>query len=117
MSSLFQKTIKKGLKEAVQEYLQAPPASTLPCPEFPMDGLLPSSSSVQLEEGLHQMLDIVTAISEQALSDQGFQGSRKSAWKTTPGKTTIPKRWEREEDSAGNILFYYPEFFGLPLDS
>ena len=111
------KVIRKGLEEAVWEYLQALPVSTLPHPEFPMDGLLPSSSSIQIEEGLCQMSDIVTVMLEQALLDQGSQGFRKSAWKTTPGKIITPKRWEREEDSAGNILFYYPEFFGLPLDS
>ena len=59
-----QKVIEKGLQEVVQEYLQAPPVSTLPHPEFPTDGPLPSSSSVQPEEGLHQMSGIVTVMSE-----------------------------------------------------
>ena len=57
-----QKVIQKGLQGAIREYLQAPLASTLPCPEFPMGGLLPSTSSIWLEEGLRQM-------SDQALSE------------------------------------------------
>ena len=39
-------------------------------------------------------------------------------WKSTPVKTVTPKkRWEKEEDEAGNVLFYYPEFFNLLWDS
>ena len=94
------------------------PASTLPHLEFLIGGTLPSTSFVRLEEGLHQMLDVVTAMLDQALSDQGSQGSRKSTWTTTLARAVTPKkRWEKEEDKAGNILFYYPEFFDLLLDS
>ena len=102
-----------GLQDAVQEYLKAPPASMLPQPSFT------STSSVCLEEGLRQMSDVIMGMSDQALSDQGSQGSKKNTWKSlTPGGITTPKkRWEKEEDDAGNILFYYPEFFNLPLDS
>ena len=65
------------------------------------------------------MLDVITGMSDQALLDQGSQGSKKNAWKSLkPGGIATPKqRWEKEEDEAGNILFYYPEFFGLPVDS
>ena len=108
------RTIQKGLQGVIREYLQAPPVSTLPQLEFLM-GPLASSSSIQLETGLCQMLDIVTAMSDQALLDQESQGSRKNIWKTNPVKTITPKRWE-EEDAAGNVLFYYPEFFGLQTD-
>ena len=102
----------------IRDYLQALPVSTLPQLVFQMGGPLPSTSSVRLEEGLRQMLDIVMAMLDQALSDQGSQGSRMNVWKSTPVKTiTLKKRWEKEEDEAGNILFYYPEFFDLPLDS
>ena len=97
-----QKVIQKGLQGVIREYLQAPPVSTLPHPEFPMGGPLPSTSSIWLEEGLCQMLDIVTA-----MSDQGSQGSKRNTWKSTLAKTVTPKkRWEKEEDEAGNVLFY-----------
>ena len=106
-----------SLQDVVQEYLKAPLASTLPQPAFQMAGPLASSLSIWLEEGLRQMLDIITGMLDQASSDQGSQGSRKNAWKTTLAKTITPKkRWEKEEDEAGNILFYYPEFFDLPYD-
>ena len=101
-----------SLQDVVWGCLKAPPASTLPQPSFT------SSSSVHLEEGMHQMSEVITEMLNQALSDQGSQGSRKNIWKTTPARTVTPKkRWEKEEDKAGNILFYYPEFFDLPLDS
>ena len=64
------------------------------------------------------MSEVITVMLETALSDQGSQGSsKKNAWKTVNrGGTVTPKRWEKEEDEAGNILFFYPEFFGLPPD-
>ena len=64
-----------GLQEAVQEWKNAPPANTLPPPSFA------SSSSIRLEEGMCQMLEVVQGMSEMALSDQGSQGSNKSVWK------------------------------------
>ena len=78
------KMIRKGLQGAIREYLQAPPASTSPRPEFLTDGLVPSTSAVRLEKGLRQMSNVVSAMSNQALSDQGSQGSKKSSqtlWK------------------------------------
>ena len=51
------------------------------------------------------MLDVIMVMLDQALSDQGSQGSRKNVWKTTPAKTITPKkRWEKEEDEASNVL-------------
>ena len=93
----------------------APLASTLPCPEFPTAG---PSSSTQLETGLCQMSQVITAMLETALLDQGSQGeSKKNTWKTVnQGGTATPRRWEKEEDEVGNILFFYLEFFSLPPD-
>ena len=70
-----------GLQDAVQEYLKAPPANTLPPPSFAL------SLSVCLEEGMHQMSGIITGMSDQALSDQGSQGS-KDSWKNAWGKVS-----------------------------
>ena len=67
---------------------------------------------------MHRLLDVITGMSEQALSDQGSQGSKKNTWKSLKaGGTDTSKRWGKEEDEVGNVLFYYPQFFGLPLDS
>ena len=75
-----------GLQDAVQEYLKAPPANTLPQPLFT------STLSIHLEEGLRQTL-------KTALSDQDSQGSRKNAWRNLKlGGIATPKQWEREED-------------------
>ena len=52
-SSRNWRLIMTGLQDAVQEYLKAPPASTLPQSSFA------STSSIQLEEGLHRMSDII----------------------------------------------------------
>ena len=100
-----------GLQDAVQEYLKAPPVSMLPHPSFA------SSLSVHLEEGMHQMLEVVTEMLNQALSDQGSQDSKKNAWKSLKlGGTVTSRQWDREEDKNGNVLFYYPEFFDLPYN-
>ena len=65
-----------GLQDAVQEYLKAPPANTLPPPSFA------SSLSICLEEGMRQMLEVVMGMSETALSDQGSQENPvKNTWK------------------------------------
>ena len=62
--------------------------------------------------------EIFLTMSDQALSDQGSQGSRRNAWKSTLVKTVTPKkRWEKGEGKAGNVWFYYLEFFNLLLDS
>ena len=103
-----------SLQDAVQEYLKTPPVNMLPPPSFA------SSSSVRLEEGMRQMSENIKEMSDKVLSDQGSQGSKdskKNAWGKAPAKTVTPKkRWEKEEDENGNILFYYPEFFDLPYD-
>ena len=56
-----------GLQDAVQEWKNAPPVSTLPQPSFA------SSSSVRLEEGMCQMSEVVTVMSETSFVDQGSQ--------------------------------------------
>ena len=100
------KKIQHGLQGVIRGYLQAPLASTLPQLEFPMAGPSTFSSSSQLKEGLRQTSDIITGMSDQALLDQGSQGSRKNVWKTTLAKTVTPKKkWEKEEDKAGNVCF------------
>ena len=65
-----------GLQDAVQEYLKAPLANTLPPPSFTL------SLSVRLEEGMRQMSEVVTGMSETALSDQGSQENPvRNTWK------------------------------------
>ena len=88
-----------GLQDAVQEYLKAPLANILPQPAFPTAGPSTSTSFVRLRKDSH-------LTSERDLSDQGSQGSRKNIWKVAPAETITPKkRWEKEEDEAGNVLF------------
>ena len=63
------------------------------------------------------MSDVIVGMSDQALLDQGSQGSRKNAWKSLKLRgTATSRRWDREEDEDGNTLFYYPEFFDLPYN-
>ena len=82
-----------GLQDAVREYKNAPPASTLPAPQFA------STSSVRLEEGMHQTSEVVTGMSDQALSVQGSQDSQKTTWKNLkPGGIAIPKWTEYWSD-------------------
>ena len=65
-----------SLQDTVQEYLKAPLANTLPQPSFA------SSSTIHLEEGMHQMSEVVVGMSETVLSDQGSQeGSVRNTWK------------------------------------
>ena len=100
-----------GLQDTVQEYLKAPPASTLPHPEFPTAGPSQSSSSTQLEEGMCQMSGVITAMSETALSDQGSQeGPVKNAWKTLKkgGTTTSNYPWT-EYWFNGEVCFGHPD--------
>ena len=77
-----------GLQDAVQEWKNAPLVSTLPQPSFA------SSSSVHLEEGMHQMSEVVTAMSETALLDQGSQEEVvKNTWKGLKrGETAVALR-------------------------
>ena len=100
-----------GLQEAVQEYLKAPPVSTLPRPEFPTAGPLQLSLSARLEMGLHQMSKVVTAMSDQALSDQGSQESPvKNAWKTLKkGETTTSNYPWTEYWFNGEVCFGHPD--------
>ena len=91
-----QKTIRKGLQEAVKEYLQAPPASTLPHSEFPTAGPSQLSLSTHFEMGLHQMSEVVMVMSEMALSVQGSRESPvKNMWKDLKkgGTTTTNYPW------------------------
>ena len=46
------RSIMTSLQDAVQEYLKAPPVSTLPQPAFQTGGPLALSSSIWLEEGM-----------------------------------------------------------------
>ena len=65
-----------GLQDAVQEWKNAPPVSTLPQLSFA------SSSSVHLEEGMHQMLEVITAMLETSFADQGSQENPvKNTWR------------------------------------
>ena len=52
------RSVMTGLQDAVQEWKNAPPASTLPQPLFA------SSSSIRLEEGMRQMSEVVAKMSE-----------------------------------------------------
>ena len=82
-----------GLQGAVQEYLKAPPANTLPQPLFT------SSSSVRLEEGMRQMSGVVAEMSEKALlvqeSQESQEGPVRNTWKDLKkgGTTTTNYPW------------------------
>ena len=87
--SLVQKRIMKGLCKAKKDYVGSPSAMTLPTPVFPLE---PSSLSAHLEQGMHQMSEVITQMSDVVLLDQGSKGPKKSAWKTLPtAETAIPK--------------------------
>ena len=100
-----------GLQDAVQEYLKAPPVSTLPHPEFPMAGPSTSSSSARLEEGMRQMSEVVVGMSETVLLDQGSQeGPVKNAWKDLKrGGTTITNHPWTEYWFNGEVCFGHPD--------
>ena len=100
-----------GLQDAVQEYLKAPPASTLPCPEFPTAGLSTLSSSVCLEEGMRQMSKVVTAMSETSFADQGSQENPvRNMWKDLKrgGTATTNYPWT-EYWFNGEVCFGHPD--------
>ena len=101
----------KGLQAAVKEYLEAPPASTLPHLEFPTAGPSQSSSSIQLEMGLHQMSEVITAMSEMALSDQGHQeGPVRNTWKgLKKGKTATSNYPWTEYWFNSEVCFGHPD--------
>ena len=94
-----------GLQEAVQEYKNAPPASTLPQPSFT------SSSSIRLEEGMRQMLEVVTAMSEMSFVDQGSQGDPvRNTWRDLQrgGTATTNHPWT-EYWFNGEVCFGHPD--------
>ena len=105
------RSIMTGLQDVVQEYLKAPLASTLPRPVFLMAGPSISSSSVQLEEGMRQMSEVITGMSETALSDQGSQESPvKNTWKALKkGKTTTSNYPWTEYWFNGEVCFGHPD--------
>ena len=94
-----------GLQDAVQEWKNAPPASTLPQPSFA------SSSSVRLEEGMRQMSEVVAKMSETGLSDQGSQevGVR-STWRgLRAGETATSNHPWTEYWFNGEVRFGHPD--------
>ena len=94
-----------GLQTAVQEYLKAPPANTLPPLSFA------SSSSVHLEEGMHQMSEVVMGMSETALSDQGSQEDVvKNTWRgLKKGETATSNHPWTEYWFNGEVYFGNPD--------
>ena len=93
------------LQDAVQEWKNAPPASTLPQPSFA------SSSSVRLEEGMRQMSEVVTKMSEAGLSDQGSQGVEvRNTWKgLKAGETATSNFPWTEYWINGEVYFGHPD--------
>ena len=87
-----------GLQDAVQEWKNAPPASTLPQPLFA------SSSSARLEEGMRQM-------SETFLSDQESQGPVvRNTWEgLKQGETATTNFPWTEYWFNGEVYFGHPD--------
>ena len=95
-----------GLQDAVQEWKIAPPASshTLPQPSFA------SSSSVRLEEGMRQMSEVVTAMSETSFADQGSQGVVRNTWRgLKQGETAATNYPWTEYWFNGEVRFGHPD--------
>ena len=94
-----------GLQDAVQEWKNAPPASMLP------QLLFASSSSVRLEEGMRQMSEVITRMSETGLSDQGSQeGPVKNTWKGLKrGETATTNHPWTEYWFNGEVCFGHPD--------
>ena len=94
-----------GLQDAVQEWKNAPPASMLPQPSFA------SSSSVRLEEGMHQMSEVVMVMSATALSDKGSQeGLVRNTWKGLKwGETATTNYPWTEYWFNGEVRFGHPD--------
>ena len=94
-----------GLQDAVQEWKNAPPASTLPQPSFA------SSSSVRLEEGMRQMSEVVTKMSETALSGQGSQEVEvRNTWRgLKAGETATSNYPWTEYWINGEVFFGHPD--------
>ena len=94
-----------GLQDVVQEWKNAPPASTLPQPSFA------SSSSVRLEEGMCQMSEVVAMMSETGLSDQESQeGVVRNTWKGLKvGETATTNYPWTEYWFNGEVHFGHPD--------
>ena len=94
-----------SLQDAVQEWKNAPPASTLPQPSFA------SSSSIRLEEGMHQMSEVVTAMSETSFVDQGSQeGVVRNTWRgLKQGETATTNHPWTEYWFNGEVRFGHPD--------
>ena len=97
--------IMTGLQDVVQEYLKAPPANTLPPPLFA------SSSSIRLEEGMHQMSEVISEMSETALSVQGSQENPvRNTWKgLKKGETATSNHPWTEYWFNGEVYFGHPD--------
>ena len=94
-----------GLQDVVQEWKNAPPASMLPQPSFAL------SSSVRLEEGMRQMLEVVVAMLEMALLDQGSQeGPVRNTWRgLKQGETATTNHPWTEYWFHGEVCFGHPD--------
>ena len=94
-----------GLQDAVQAWKNAPPASTLPHPSFAL------SLSVRLEEGMHQMSEVVTAMSETSFVDQGSQGGVvRNTWKGLKQGETVTTNYPWTEYwFNGEVRFGHPD--------
>ena len=94
-----------GLQDTIQEWKNAPPASTLPQPSFA------SSSSVHLEEGMRQMSEVVAAMSETGLSDQGSQVEVvRNTWRgLKQGETATTNHPWTEYWFNGEVRFGHPD--------
>ena len=99
------RSVITGLQDAVQEWKNAPPASTLPQRSFA------SSSSVRLEEGMRQMSEVVAAMSETALLDQGSQESPvRNTWRGLKrGETATTNYPWTEYWFNGEVCFGHPD--------
>ena len=94
-----------GLQDAVQEWKNAPPVSTLPQPLFA------SSSSVHLEEGMCQMSEVVMVMLETSFMDQESQeGPVKNTWKgLRRGETATTNHPWTEYWFNGEVCFGHPD--------
>ena len=94
-----------GLQDAVQEWKNAPPASTLPQPSFT------SSLSIRLEEGMRQMLEVVTVMSEMSFADQGSQeGVVRNTWRgLKQGETATTNFPWTQYWFNGEVCFGHPD--------
>ena len=105
--SLAQKAIMRGLQGAVRDYqgLGSPSTASLPPLEFLQEG--PSSGasnwSFQVETGMHQMLEVITKMSDVTFSDQESQV-------TSQGKTATLNKW-REYEFNDKIFYCWADCY------